>query len=421
MKHFIVAILLLVCAVAHGANPSFNDVLVRTNNLSDITDKRKATTNEGYAVTSPLGGNAPIADLSNFKPAFEGQLLVGFAGGGGKQGDIAMAGSTSSNDLKSVAFSVGIAQIGSETNMDVNLTGDVFWNFVGNRANYGQTGDHILVTRSWATNDSGSGFGISIMGVNPATGLPIVISPIGVTWQVPPTNALYSLSRGWNLLTANSPLHGTMIATPAASGFDSGNYAYILADNDNKLFRVPKWVAGAYDPTTNTYRDAFTVSPASGLVRSYLSNQVDGTLFLPSGSGTLIHLAGQINIKAVGADGGSLTLEDSANSEFMAISKNRGIYFETAGNVQTLQWGQTGGLITNTASGVFRVLDSSAGLGTINASVNASQLLLTNAPTLRSTNTAPANVTVGVTAPDTWYVVTNNAGVRMKIPGWIEH
>jgi hypothetical protein len=40
--------------------------------------------------------------------------------------------------------------------------------------------------------------------------------------------------------------------------------------------------------------------------------------------------------------------------------------------------------------------------------------------TMTTTSTAPTSVTVGVTAPDFWLVVTNN-GLQLKVPAWTNH
>lgn len=49
------------------------------------------------------------------------------------------------------------------------------------------------------------------------------------------------------------------------------------------------------------------------------------------------------------------------------------------------------------------------------------RLHLTNAPTFRTTNAAPTSVTVGTTAPDYWYTITNSSGVQTFVPAWINH
>jgi hypothetical protein len=49
-----------------------------------------------------------------------------------------------------------------------------------------------------------------------------------------------------------------------------------------------------------------------------------------------------------------------------------------------------------------------------------SSLVVTNAPTLQTTNAPPSNVTINGTQPDTWFTVTNN-GIAYFVPGWMQH
>lgn len=75
----------------------------------------------------------------------------------------------------------------------------------------------------------------------------------------------------------------------------------------------------------------------------------------------------------------------------------------------------------NTAGGVSAASQDSSGNWSFSRWTYFGPIILTNTPTLISTSSAPANVTIGTTTADGWFPITNSAGVRVFIPAWIAH
>lgn len=102
-----------------------------------------------------------------------------------------------------------------------------------------------------------------------------------------PINRLTGLIPGWGMIVANrdeTHNRGLAFCAPGLAGFDTGNYSLLQLDWGNRKFRIPRWVASAYQPSDAGWQDTLIADPATGVVT------IPGTLAGP----TITGLAAQI-------------------------------------------------------------------------------------------------------------------------------
>jgi len=90
--------------------------------------------------------------------------------------------------------------------------------------------------------------------------------PNSAAWKHVPSNRIASLIPGWSMFVFNHHAthnEGLAFCSPTI-GPDGGNYSLGMFDFEHKLFRVPKWVSGKYEPDTSGWEDALRVSPETG-------------------------------------------------------------------------------------------------------------------------------------------------------------
>jgi hypothetical protein len=174
------------------------------------TSARAVGANVGVAMVSVVGGNNSTTDLNNWTPAFQGQIAVSYYGN--KSPNIAMAGSTTTGDWKyAFNFPSGIGNVGDRLNSGAGVNSS-FWELNGTQAGYSFGGDSIFIVRNWslATNNSGTGIGVAVMGSTIDSYPLVTLTRVGTLATATITNTLTEWRDG-DLVTVSG-------ATP--SGFN---------------------------------------------------------------------------------------------------------------------------------------------------------------------------------------------------------
>jgi hypothetical protein len=147
-----------------------------------------------------------------------------------------------------MSFPNGINIIGQDPFMSPDIT-NVTIAVNGSPLGHGRSGDCGLNVSNYSTSSGNSGAAYNI-NVHSASG--VVMSGNSVSWVHVPTNRTIGLLPGWTYTVLNpDPVNvkGYGVCAPSLSGFDTGNYSMLLCDMVSKLFRVPFWVRGIYQPT----------------------------------------------------------------------------------------------------------------------------------------------------------------------------
>lgn len=257
MRKFLISLILLCSLSVFGANPSFVDTTNIVHALGVANLSR---------ISSAFGTNSLGGDMSNSTPSTAYIPAITQQGG---LSAIWIPASTTQGDYKHrVAFPAGIQSIGDPNGLNDPNFGSMTV-YVGYGTNYTNgSSDTLVHAQSGATspNNSGTGFNVNVMGIDPVTGGPLLLDSVGASFMHVPTNRITSLIPGWTMVVMNSGTNnrGLSICSPGISGFDSGNYSLILFDIRTPLVHFPKWVSGKYQPWDSGYKDGVIYDPKTG-------------------------------------------------------------------------------------------------------------------------------------------------------------
>ena len=193
-------------------------------------------------------------------PKFSGQLgIEGMSGGRGNLylGGIGASGSPAVGDWKyMIGFPQDISVVGDATNMNSSTDSGntmVFKN--GSPASWNNTGDSTWCMANMATNSPGGAWSVAKIGLS-ANGVPYVTDAVAFQFQLAPTNCAAVDLPGAGMTVMNQDVPYYAISQPGAggNGADNGNYSALMVDWANANVGFPYLAAGAYLPSTNSWR-----------------------------------------------------------------------------------------------------------------------------------------------------------------------
>lgn len=243
----------------------------------------------GYGITNMsltaeiFGTNNAFRDMTNTIPFRKGQLGVSYFGNNFMH---LWVSSAATRGAWTNGFNIigGISLVGDENYGDPTIL-STHWKLNGGLAGNAAAGDSLFSLANFSTNrfNSGSGFNLGVMGVNALGKAEEMGSYNSAAWLHVPTNRIGSLSPGNVAMAFNYSEHikNFMINSPGASGFDSGSYTYVDVDLANKLFRIPIWQTGVYQPSDTPY--TFNVSGVSVPPVAFDVYSHNGTLWIITG------------------------------------------------------------------------------------------------------------------------------------------
>lgn len=251
----------------------------------NATSLRLAESTLGILQASPVGGNNGANDILTATSSYEGQIGIAYYGNKQPFFYFANKAGASGSQWTSNGFNFpnGINQIGSPgpagpmdsiSRMTLNVNGNSSGNSSGN--------DSGLAISNYSTSSTNSGVQV-ILNIMDATGS--LISNNGCAWAHVPSNRKLSLIPGWNYMVYNSnssSMRGFAVCGAGIGPSDgvSGNYSILQCDLINKLFRIPLWFSGSYQPVDANWQDAFTVNPSNGNITNYGTASFAKTVFI---------------------------------------------------------------------------------------------------------------------------------------------
>jgi hypothetical protein len=252
----------------------------------------------------------------------------------------------------------------------------------------------VLVDWNSSTNTSGSSYFVALMRYTNEVwrnGPAIMKDAVAAAFTLVQTNKAIGLMPGYVLNVFNhndGMVAGWAVASPSASGFDNGNYAFLMADRNNGLFRVPGWRAGKYIPSQSGWVDALTVDCKTGYTTNGSNTTINGTLYLNSSGGDSGYI---IASPATGSPG--------TFSIHMREANQSVINYRSFGGAYSLARGHAfyGNGLLGAQTEVFRISDDASGtipgvhfLGSGNGTV-----VISNNSTVTNLNIRPAGQAAG--------------------------
>jgi hypothetical protein len=202
-----------------------------------------------------------------------------------------------------------------------------------------------------------------------------------------------------------------------------GNPVQITVTN---RVRLSHYMIGADNPVRDAYQlSPFVVSNSITAVHMKLSpltgNNSGNIAELSWSTNSLLIPSNQRTMYFDGANW--VFVNNDTSTEYWRISAAHAMTF--GGSSYTFGSGtinHSGTFFGDGWSAAGGVLAANTSVGTAANAVPkifGTTIVVTNL-TMTTTSTAPTSVTVGVTAPDFWLVVTNN-GLQLKVPAWTNH
>lgn len=393
-----------------------------SNTTSNVLTLGLVTPSRAYAsmkILSPVGGNNGDTDYLTASPDYEGQLGVAWYSGGVSGAYLYFAG-TSSEWKHGWSFPAGVFFLGSQTGWQNTTDAQYIRAHVNGCAlGYTNTGDSGIVIYNWSLSSGNSGASIilAVMGnVDAGGGMPAVIDSVGLSLTHTPANRASFLIPGNSMIpfnTNNTHNKGFYICTPGGGtggpmGSDSGNFSYFVADGVNHLMRVPKWVAGVYQPSDAGWLDSFSVNPVTGHIE------------IGQSTGTIAN-GGHVNIAAEASAGiisiyGRLNFNNQGNGECIRVTANSQYSIGIFGSEFCLIWRGIGIQFQNAGEGLHFKEGSNAIMGTL--TLNGATEVTVNTTKVTATSRiflaiqSPAGTVSGVA-----YVSSRVAGTSFGVKG----
>lgn len=312
---------------------NFTGIVPIANGGTATNVSRNVGRNVGVFQMSPaVADTGALTNMLLSTPSFVGQLGVSYYGN--FISFLWASASTTQGDWShSMQIGGGLAGAGDPVYSDPLMV-DTIFELNGSPTGWARTGDSYVIARNWSTNanNSGSSIGVAVMGGADSQGKATNVSNNGATFTHVPYNRISTLMPGNAMLVFNKDtdhLKGFAIAGPNLSGLGSGNYSMQYNDFNNKLFRIPFWVSGAYQPSDAGWLDTVQVNPLTGAVG--ISNGITTLRELRSAGNSNSAISWGLNSAQISADGfGNIQVGLAGNSNNATFTKFKGAATGTA-------------------------------------------------------------------------------------------
>lgn len=376
---------------------------------STAAHSKTISSNIAVMVSNGTGGADPFAfaGVGNF----DRQFRVGYFGSGVPHlfywDSVLLA-------WRSTMVIPDILQIGDPTHMEITnalgamnfyVNGNQFWltNGTGSAA-AGEAVDNILETYNYAIHKHSAISFNTMTETNGGGGATFHRGPALGTGNMDSAHPY----RTNFFMDADRTIRGAFTFIQPEGGAADGR-SYVRGFWDKDKFAFPRFFLGDYTGTNRNFE-----LPVGGGFEIYARSALHGTNVIALEAeydetfGGVVLTFGGSGV----ARSGVLRAGDSNNRIDLLNAGDGFMHFHHATGYREY---------TGTAGSPVLQREVNTALGTRIGRLSTTIFTATNAITLLATNAAPTGVTVGTTAPDGWYVVTNSSGLRTYVPAWIDH